>query len=106
MLKASLRFPLRTRLLATWLLATGALTTGALTTGLLTGLLALFPVSASFARSPDGAEGQVDIVVRVAALMPCGLPSAFEREITTVLEGTSQVSRELWTLELVSTAKP
>ena len=55
---------------------------------------------------PDGAQGEVDIVVRVAALMPCGLPSAFEREITTVLEGTSQVSRELWTLELVSTAKP
>ena len=54
---------------------------------------------------PDGAQGQVDIVVRVAALMPCGLPSAFEREITTVLEGTSQVSRELWTLELVSAAK-
>ena len=53
MLKASLRFPLRTGLLATWLLATGALTTG-----LLTGLLVLFPVSDSFAKSPDGAEGQ------------------------------------------------
>lgn len=55
---------------------------------------------------PDGAQGEIDIVVRVAALMPCGLPSAFEREITTVLDGTSRVSRELWTLELVSTAKP
>lgn len=54
---------------------------------------------------PGGAQGEVDIVVRVAALMPCGLPTAVEREITTVLEGTSQVSRELWTLELVSPAK-
>lgn len=54
---------------------------------------------------PSGAHGEVDIVVRVAALMPCGLPTAFEREITTVLEGTSQVSRELWTLELVNAAE-
>lgn len=53
----------------------------------------------------DGAQGEVNVVVRVAALMPCGLPSAVEREITTVLEGSSQVSRELWTLELVSSAK-
>lgn len=51
---------------------------------------------------PNGTQGEVDIIVRVAALMPCGLPTAFEREITTVLEGTSQVSRELWTLDLVS----
>lgn len=52
-----------------------------------------------------GGQGEVNIVVRVAPLMPCGLPTSFEREITTVLEGTSQVSRELWTLELVSPAK-
>ena len=51
---------------------------------------------------PNGTQGEVDIVVRVAALMPCGLPTSFEREITTVLDGTSQVSRELWTLELAS----
>lgn len=54
---------------------------------------------------PGGEQGEVDVVVRVAALLPCGLPATFERQITTVLGGTSRVSHEVWTIELASTAK-
>lgn len=54
---------------------------------------------------PDGGQGEVDVVVRVSRLLPCGLPTAFEREITTVLEGTSRVSLERWTLELLTPEK-
>ena len=52
---------------------------------------------------PGGEQGQVDVVVRVTGLLPCGLPTTFERQITTVLGGTSRVSHEVWTIELAST---
>ena len=48
----------------------------------------------------DGSQGEVDVLLKVAALLPCGIPASFERVITTQLAGTRRVSHELWTLEL------
>lgn len=48
---------------------------------------------------PDGSQGEVEVLLKVAGLLPCGMPASFERVITTQLAGTKRVSRELWTLE-------
>lgn len=47
----------------------------------------------------DGSQGEVDVLLKVAKLLPCGMPASFERVITTQLAGTTRVSREVWTLE-------
>lgn len=47
---------------------------------------------------PDGSEGQVEVALRVDGYHASGLPKAVERTVTTVLSGTSRVSREMWTL--------
>ena len=46
----------------------------------------------------DGAQGEIDVVLKVGSLLPCGIPASFERVITTQLAGTRRVSRELWSL--------
>lgn len=46
----------------------------------------------------DGSVGTVEVVLRVAALLPCGLPQRFERIVTTRLAGTTRVSREVYTI--------
>lgn len=46
-----------------------------------------------------GAEGRIEVVTRVDALLPCGLPSSIERTIITLLAGTKRVSREIWTFQ-------
>ena len=48
---------------------------------------------------PDGSQGEVDVLLKVAVMLPCGMPASFERVVTTQLAGTRRVSRELWTLE-------
>ena len=50
----------------------------------------------------DGSQGEVDVLLKVARLLPCGIPASFERVITTQVAGTRRVSRELWTLEPVA----
>ena len=47
----------------------------------------------------DGSQGEVDVLLKVAFLLPCGIPASFERVVITQLSGTRRVSRELWTLE-------
>ncbi len=47
----------------------------------------------------DGSQGDIDVLLKVTRLMPGGIPTSFERVITTQLAGTKRVSRELWTLE-------
>ncbi len=47
----------------------------------------------------DGSQGEVEVLMKVAFLLPCGMPASFERVVTTQLAGTRRVSRELWTLE-------
>ncbi|MEQ1497658.1 MAG: hypothetical protein ABL914_03275 [Novosphingobium sp.] len=46
----------------------------------------------------DGSEGSVEVVMRVSALLPCGLPQSVERIVTTHLAGTSRTSREVFTI--------
>lgn len=46
----------------------------------------------------DGSHGEVEVVMRVGALLDCGLPGSVERIITTRLGGTERVSRELWSI--------
>ena len=46
----------------------------------------------------DGRAGMVFVVLKVDALLPCGLPQRFERIITTELAGSRMVSREVFTL--------
>ncbi|WP_309621546.1 hypothetical protein [Novosphingobium sp.] len=46
----------------------------------------------------DGRAGMVFVVLKVDALLPCGLPQRFERIITTDLAGSRMVSREVFTL--------
>ncbi|MBX9644107.1 MAG: hypothetical protein K2W91_08415 [Novosphingobium sp.] len=46
-----------------------------------------------------GAEGRIEVVTRVDALLPCGLPSSIERTVVTLLAGTRRVSREIWTFQ-------
>jgi hypothetical protein len=47
---------------------------------------------------PDGSLGEVEIRVSAQGLMPGGMAHKVERVITTRLEGTTRVSREVWTL--------
>ncbi|HQV02392.1 MULTISPECIES: hypothetical protein [unclassified Novosphingobium] len=47
---------------------------------------------------PDGGQGEVEIRIHAEGLMPGGLARQVERIITTRLEGTVKVSREVWTL--------
>lgn len=46
-----------------------------------------------------GVEGRIEVVTRVDALLPCGLPSSIERTVVTMLAGTKRVSREVWTFQ-------
>ncbi len=52
---------------------------------------------------PGGDQGEIDVLLRVEGLLPCGMPASFERIITTQLAGTRRVSRELWSLAPAST---
>ena len=45
----------------------------------------------------DGRAGMVFVVLKVDALLPCGLPQRFERIVTTELAGSRMVSREVFT---------
>ena len=45
-----------------------------------------------------GEQGEIDVLLKVGQLLPCGMPASFERVITTQLAGTRRVSRELWSL--------
>jgi hypothetical protein len=47
---------------------------------------------------PDGQEGEVAVSVRVTEPQQLGLPRSVERTVTTVMAGTSRMSREQWTL--------
>jgi hypothetical protein len=47
---------------------------------------------------PDGSQGEVEVRVSAEGLMPGGMAHKVERVITTRLEGTTRVSREVWTL--------
>lgn len=47
----------------------------------------------------DGRIGAVEVVLRVDALLPCGLPRRFERTVTTQLPGSRTVSHEVFTFE-------
>jgi hypothetical protein len=47
---------------------------------------------------PDGSQGEVEVRVYAEGLMPGGMAHKVERVITTRLEGTTRVSREVWTL--------
>lgn len=51
---------------------------------------------------PDGSEGEIEILLRVGKLLPGGVPTVFERVITTQLAGTRRVSREVWSLEPIN----
>ena len=48
---------------------------------------------------PGGDQGDIEVLLKVDKLLPCGMPASFERVITTQLAGTKRVSRELWKLE-------
>lgn len=45
---------------------------------------------------PGGIEGEVEVAIRVAANEPNSVPQSVERVVTTTLEGTTRVSREVW----------
>lgn len=47
----------------------------------------------------DGRAGEVEVVLRVDALLPCGLPQRFERTVITRLPGSRSVSHEIFTFE-------
>lgn len=47
---------------------------------------------------PGGEQGEIEVLLKVDKLLPCGIPASFERVITTRLAGTQRVSRELWSL--------
>ena len=51
---------------------------------------------------PGGDQGEIEVLLKVDKLLPCGMPASFERVITTRLAGTTRVSRELWSLALAS----
>lgn len=46
---------------------------------------------------PDGTTGTVETRIRVEGLLVGGLPRRIERNVTTQLEGTQRVTREVWT---------
>lgn len=45
---------------------------------------------------PGGMEGEVEVAVKVAAPRLHSVPQTVERVVTTTLEGTTRVSREVW----------
>lgn len=45
----------------------------------------------------DGRTGLVHVDLKVADLLPCGMPQRFERVVTTELAGSRMVSREIFT---------
>lgn len=45
----------------------------------------------------DGSTGKVETRILVGRLMPGGLPERVERTVTTHLEGTQRITREVWT---------
>lgn len=47
----------------------------------------------------DGRTGAVEVILRVDARLPNGLPRRFERTVTTQLPGSRSVSREVFTFE-------
>jgi hypothetical protein len=47
----------------------------------------------------SGGEGRIEVVTRVDALLPCGLPRTIERTVVTVLAGSRRVSREIWAFQ-------
>lgn len=47
---------------------------------------------------PGGQQGTVEVRIGVSGYLPCGLPSAVERKVTTTIAGTSRLSREQWSL--------
>ena len=51
----------------------------------------------------SGGHGEVDVLIRVGALLPCGLPGKVERTITTATQGVQRVSREVWTVAAMAT---
>ena len=50
----------------------------------------------------DGSMGEIEVLLRVVKLLPCGMPAVFERIITTQLAGTRRVSREVWSFAPIS----
>lgn len=48
---------------------------------------------------PGGMEGEVEVAITVRAGAADTLPQTVERVVTTTLEGTTRVSRELWSFE-------
>lgn len=46
----------------------------------------------------DGTKGQVAIAIDVDCPSPGRIPRSFERRVTTTLEGTRRLSREVWTM--------
>jgi len=48
---------------------------------------------------PGGMEGEVEVAVTVAADRVDGLPHSVERVVTTMLAGTTRVSREVWSFD-------
>lgn len=49
-----------------------------------------------------GAEGRIEVVTQVDALLPCGLPQTVKRTITTLLAGNRKVSHEIWSFALAT----
>ncbi len=49
----------------------------------------------------DGSQGEVEVILKVDQLLPCGMPASFERIITTQLAGTQRISRERWTMAML-----
>lgn len=47
---------------------------------------------------PGGGSGEVTVTVRFVRAAAASLPSAVERTVTTVLDGTTRISREVWTI--------
>ena len=54
----------------------------------------------------SGGHGDVDVLIRVGKLLPCGLPAVVERTITTLSQGVQRVSREVWTVDQLATSQP
>ncbi|WP_423141383.1 hypothetical protein ACOYW6_11135 [Parablastomonas sp. CN1-191] len=50
---------------------------------------------------PDGGSGNVVVTIEAGAAMPCGVPTAVERRVSTRLGATTRVNRERWTFEML-----
>lgn len=48
---------------------------------------------------PGGMAGEVEVAIKVSGVQSDGLPQVVERVVTTMLAGTTRVSREVWTLD-------